>query len=672
MKQIMIKKFTLISVLFLLVIMFTFFSYAATTITLTKIVISPANLTIVGLNQESRTLITTAYYSNGSTVDITNNASYSSSNSTVAFINQDINGNKYFMSGTKTGTAYITASFNGKTSRATVVVNPKLIGITITPTASTITGNNKLGNYVAVMANYDGRTPVTVTSSTTFSSSDSSIVTVTSSRLMSGAKSGTAFITASYKSFTATCKVTVVPTLTKITFEPAVATIVNQNVKGEKVKITALYSDNTTVDVSENAAYKSNNSAIAFIEGGFITSGAKSGKAVITATYGAKTATCTVTVIPVLQKITVTPTATTISGPNIIGSSIKVVGTYSDAIARDVTSGSVFTSNDVNIAYVANKKIVSGAKSGTTTINVVYNDKTASVIVTAKMGLLSISLSPNSSRIVGQNKSGQALTVTGYYSDGTSKKITSSITYTSSDSNVAIVKSNILVSASNPGKAVITAKYSTKTATCEVDVKPSVLNLRVSPSVYTIIGKNSTGKELMVQAVYTDGRTEDVTEWAVFNSNNTDVAIVKGNVLSSSNSYGSAKIIALYGGKTAECLVSIPAPPTEKKEVNIVPREVEKKHGKVTNLSVSHSSSNIYSKYSAGGYISVVSSFSDGFSLDISPKVMFNTSDGEIAYVTKDSNGNRIIMSGSKTGTAVITAMYGGKIYSFTVTVTDY
>lgn len=668
--RLFISVFTVI--LITIIIGFSFVTDAAPSKTLSRIKVNPSSFTITGFSQESRNLSTIAYYSDGSTQDITNSDIYSSSDSEKVYITQDSDGNKYFKSGTKKGTAYITAVYNGKTSKCTVVVKPKLTGISFTPASKVITGRNVLSSGVAVKALYEDASAATVTNSSKFTSSDSDIAFIINNRIKSGTKYGTAEITASYQEKTAVCSVTVNPVLLSISITPSSCTITGQNKTGEEVRVTALYDDDSTKDVTASAALKTSSSTIVSVIDGFLTSGSKSGKATVTATYNKKTAACTVTVVPILVSISASPASSTISYPNYKGSAVKITAAYSDAVKKDVTSLCTFESSNSNIAYVENKTLKSGSKSGTAIITARYENKQADITVTAKTGILSVSLSPSYSRIFGPNSSGQKLTLTAYYSDDTVKEITTSISYKSSNTNIVTVSKNVLKSGKNSGMATITATYSKKTATCEVTVTPLVSKLSVSPSALTIIGKNTAGKRVKVNATYSDGSSEDITEWAAFTSNNAGVAYIEDDIIKSGSNNGTAVITASFCGKSTTLSVDVPAPPIQTKPVNIIRKEIEKKHGKTSDLTVPSYPSTIEGTNSAGGYLTIVSSFPDGFSLDVSPKVMFNTSDGNIAYVKKDSNGNRILVSGDKTGTATITAIYGGKIVSFQVTVVNY
>jgi len=664
----------------LILILFILFAPAvetfAATKTLSKIAITPVSVTIIGLNQESRTLSTIAYYTDGTTEDVTNTSTYSTNSNTVATVEKDSDGNKFYKSGTKVGTATITAAYGAKKITSTVTVKAKLTSIAITPAAPKITGNNVLSSTVAVKAYYENGTSATVTSKAKIESDNTDIVTITSYRLKSGSKSGTAKVTATYKEYDVECtsvsNVTVVSTLTKISISPLTDSIIGQNIKGQEVKVTGTYSDNTTQDVTTSATFASSSSTVAFVKDGYITSGTKSGKVSITAKYNNKSAVCVVTVIPTLSKISPSITTATINAPNSTGSTIKITATYSDNSTKDVTTLCGYDSSDKNIAYVDVKTLKSGNKSGSAKITVTFENMKTTITVNAKVGVLSISVSPAISRIIGPSVTGQAITVKGDYSDGTQKNITSSLAFSSSDSNIAYVKSYKLVSGKNAGNAIITVKYSSKTANCEVFVKPVVSSLKVSPSAQTIIGKNMNGKSLTITATYADGSSDDVTDWASLSSNDNNIASVKGTIISSGTNYGSAKITASYGGKSASCSVNVPVPPIVNTPVKFIPtKEMEKIHGKVDSISISSGASDVHATNSAGGYVRIVSSFPDGFSLDVSPKTMFNTSNGAIAYVTKDANGNRILMSGNKTGTAKITAVYGGKIVSFYVSVSE-
>jgi predicted dienelactone hydrolase len=140
--------------------------------------------------------------------DVTSKAAFSTSNSSVA----TVTGGR-IKSGTKQGSATITASYNGK--KAVCSVNVSVAGqnnlraLSVIPGSETLTEFNKRGSKLKVMAVYDNGA-YDVTSEVQFSSGNSSIAYVSDGYIKSGLwVQGSTVITASYNGLKATCNVTV-------------------------------------------------------------------------------------------------------------------------------------------------------------------------------------------------------------------------------------------------------------------------------------------------------------------------------------------------------------------------------------------------------------------------------------------------------------------------------
>ena len=258
--------------------------------------VNPIPVTGVSLNKTSMTLLIGGTEKLTATVSPSNatnkNVTWSSSNTNIATV--DSNGN---VSAISVGTAIITVKTEdgGKMATCSVTVNPiSVTGVSLDQTSLTLTeGDTKTLTATVSPSNATDK-------SVTWSSSNTSVATVSSSGLVTAKSAGSATITVTTKdgSKTATCKVTVksksVPvtgiTLNKTTMSLAV---------GDSEYLYATVTPSNATD--KTVSWKSSNTSIATVSSsGYVT--AKSvGNAIITATTsdGAKTATCSVTVIPV-------------------------------------------------------------------------------------------------------------------------------------------------------------------------------------------------------------------------------------------------------------------------------------------------------------------------------------------------------------------------------------
>jgi len=171
--------------------------------------------------------------------------------------------------------------------------------------------------------------------------------------------------------------------------------------------------------------------------------------------------------------------------------------------------------------------------------------------------LFSISLSPASVTLnAGQN---QQLTATGKYSDGSTKDVTSTAAWSSSNSSVAKVSSGGLVSSVATGQATISATLSGMSGSGAVTVDPKALTqILVSPSGAALtIG---TSQQLSALGTYTDGSTADLTATASWASSAAAIATVSASGLVNGVASGTATISASASGVTGTTGLTINMP----------------------------------------------------------------------------------------------------------------
>src|SRR5215831_15066198 len=215
---------------------------------LTSIQVSPANSSIdIGQTQQFTAQGT---FSDGSTKDLTNLVTWSSSNTTVATINAS-----GLAVGQSQGSSMISATFNTAdgpvTGAASLGVIVTLKSLTITPVNPSIANGTSL-QLTATGIFSDGSTQ-NLTASVSWTSSSNAIATVSSSGLVTGVAVGSATITAvqagGFGVVSATTTVTVTnAVLTSITITPANSSIAAGT--SEQLKATGNFSDGTTQDLT--------------------------------------------------------------------------------------------------------------------------------------------------------------------------------------------------------------------------------------------------------------------------------------------------------------------------------------------------------------------------------------------------------------------------------------
>ena len=281
-----------------------------------------------------------------------------------------------------------------------------------------------------------------------------------------------------------------------------------------------------------------------------------------------------------INKVEMTPTLNTIFYTDFPSESVKVVATYTDGTQSDITKYStlstlVFDSSNSNIAYVKNNILYSGKTIGTATITAIYDGKQATCAVTVtgngktdfqKPTIVNINPTENSKinkDIEVQfsiQEDVQIKSVRYAWTNGLGGTYESAIFVSGDRATNAVYK----VGKPFPGATQLRIEATDASDNQEVkfiNYVYEVSSLTITPSNMSIVGNNTLGGALNVQAEYSDFTLGDVTDLfttgeLTFSSSNTDIATVKDRLVFS-GSTGTAEITASYKGKIAKCNVSV-------------------------------------------------------------------------------------------------------------------
>lgn len=332
----------------------------------------------------------------------------------------------------------------------------------------TITGANevRMGQSITLTASatYDSSDVIDVSSEAEWSSSDAATATV-GGGVVTGMLPGMVDIGASFAGATAAARpVTVFAGPSSLVVTPDTATVPVGNTQALNAMV--YFDDSTTLDVTNTATWSSSNAAVASVDtSGMVTANA-SGTANIQASYTDHGITqidnAAITVGKVVAYTAIVPASITISM-----SSAQYLYNwvyYTDGSKKEVSNLSSWSSsnNAVVMVGVSGFLYPKGAGSATVTAKYIENgiEHQSTSLVTVNVpsvSYTSLSVSPASASInVGDTKQ---LAVTAHYSDSSTKTVTSSATYSSSNSSVATVSTGGLVTGKANGSASITASY---------------------------------------------------------------------------------------------------------------------------------------------------------------------------------------------------------------------
>ena len=230
------------------------------------------------------------------------------------------------------------------------------------------------------------------------------------------------------------------------------------------------------------------------------------------------------------------------------GESSKLTATVSPEDATDPTVK--WKSSDLSIATVDNYGNVKAVAAGKTTVTVSSADGrfTATCTVNVNVNVSSLILSDTS--ITLKKGDSKKLSVAISPDDATNK----TFTWSSGDTNIAIVDNMGKITAVNGGSTVITVTsiYGKIAATCSVNVTVAVQSVSLDKSELTLIkGQTAT---LNATIVPSDATTKDVS-WA--SSNISAVTVDNGSIKAVGVGIATISVTTSDGSKVASCTVTV-------------------------------------------------------------------------------------------------------------------
>ena len=416
----------------------------------------------------------TGVFSDGTTLNITNEVVWNSSDASVASISNSV-GSSGLVTASNAGTSYVTASMddiNSSSQAALTVTSATLDSIQITAPAYTVAkGFSEQFTATGIFSN---GTKENITDEVVWNSSDASVASISNALgsygLATGLGTGTTQISASFGntnssnySFNVTAAV-----LTSIGITPAVSGVVVLTT--DQFTATGVFSDGSTQDITDEVLWSSSAPSVASISNvsgskGLAAAGSNAGTADITASLdGITSADYPLPVTEAsLTSINITPVSPSIP----LGGSeqLTATGVYSNGTTQDITSDVVWSSNNSEISFSSSSPGEAqciGTTVGMMNITASLDgiSSTDSITVTAAT-LVSVTVSSSVSPQIGEGDTIQ-FTATGTYSDGSEYNLTnnSNITWNSSNTSVATVNSSGIATATeNSGSTNITAVY---------------------------------------------------------------------------------------------------------------------------------------------------------------------------------------------------------------------
>lgn len=435
------------------------------------------------------------------------------------------------------GTATITATVEGKTASVQVTVNNPLKSISLNKTELALRKGKT--EKLSVTYNPEDADEKDVT----WTSSNPAVATVTDGKI-DALKDGTAVITAAVGDKTATCTVTVKE-------EPL------QSISLNKTSMELAKTENETLEVTYNpvdttddktVTWTSADPNVATVENGVVT-GVSVGTTTITATVGNKTTTCDVTVTSPLKEIKVNPSEVTVLKNQ--SQTVNVEYLPADTTDDKTITWSIDNSKIADIAANGAEVTITGKKQGEAVVTATSaNGLTSTCKVEVKeVPITAIKLDVTSKKL----EPGEIQTVNVEYlpADTTDEK---AVTWKSSNTDVATVDENGVITAVAGGQADITATTANRvSAICKITV-PIHLNGISLEKTSLNLRKGQSSEALSV--VYDPVNTTDELP-TIWSSSDETVATVNAQGVVTGLKEGTATIKVQVGTFTATCEVTV-------------------------------------------------------------------------------------------------------------------
>lgn len=650
--------------------------------------INPLNVSLVA--GASKQLTVTATLANGTVMDVTPGSSgvqYTSAEPNRVSVSS--NGLVQVSTSAQLGTVKIQVSYNGIVGESTVkIVSPPVVkSLSIAPAKAVVAVGESI-QMVTRAAMSDGTTKDVSagTAGTVYTSSDSTRVQIDANglaKIPESANIGQVTITATNNNLVVRSVITVTgPYLTRLYASAEKTSLL----RGEQaaLTVTGTYSDESQKDFtsgSTGTTYTSSNIHRAIIDANGkvnVPNDATYGDVIITIRNGAVETALTLKIQEDLSNKIISISASPVSQAVHKGDTLKlsVSGTYGDGRVTDITAGSTgttYVSANTRRAVVGadgDVTIPSDALYGDVILTIRNGDNTGYVTLTVQESTLNqltlLSVTPSSQTV--HRGDSLSLAVTGTYSDGTSKVLTTGnegTTYISANAKRAVVDANgnvTIPSEAYYGDVILTIKngsiQTSLTLTVVETLATELTGLAVTP-VSQRVHRGDT-LSLTVTGTYGDGSTANLTAGSTgttYVTANVRRAVVyaNGNVTIPSDAYYGDVILTIKNG-TKSATVTL----TVAEDLSSV----------LTGLTVTPASRTVHRGDTLG--LSVIGIYGDGSTANLtagSTGTTYLTANTQRAAI--DVNGNVTIPSEAYYGDVILTIKNGTKSATVTLTIAE-
>jgi hypothetical protein len=499
----------------------------ATDKALVSLNITPANITLnKGTSQQ---LTATGIYTDGTTSNLTLDATWRSSNN----IFNVTNGLSTCLA--SSGTSLISANLTVTASTTLRAAPASLVSISLPP----ITLNKGRSYQLTATGTYTDNTTSNITNSVNWTSDNTTVATVNRG-LVLAKNIGTSSITATNTVSNSTTLTVSPASLTYLTLSPQSVTLPNG--ASRQFIANGTYSDGSILNITSSVNWTSTNSSVATINTGLATCLLSSGSSTIIAELGVSNTASINASQPGLLAITITPTNATLFRNQT--QQFLANGTYTNGVVSNVTTTVNWDSSNEYVANVSSTKgLIIALNSGIANISASSVGITSNKSPLLVVELVSLEITPGSATV---NKGySQQFIATGTYSDNSTANLTALVNWTSSNTSVATINTG-LAQVLNVGTATILVNRGNINNTASLIAAPAALiSLEITPPSATL--NKGLSQQYIATGTFSDNSTANITALTNWSCENTSVANITQGLATVLANSGASNITANLG-----------------------------------------------------------------------------------------------------------------------------
>jgi len=322
---------------------------------------------------------------------------------------------------------------------------------------------------------------------------------------------------------------------------------------------------------------------------------------------------------------------------------LSVIGNFSGAFTRDVTSEATWTTDAPAVAAFvtgASPNRVTGLAPGSALLTATVGSVKGTFDLTVTSATVTaVAVTPANPTIsTGQNAQFAA---SGTFSDGTTQDVTFDAAWASSMPGIATVGDDVAskgyARALTVGTTTISATFAGVSGTALLTVTEPVLqSISVAPGNPSVLSLSTAA--LTATAHYSNGTTANITNQVTWTSNSPDIATIDTSGKATTLRQGAATITATFNGVSGTTNLRVTG-------------------GNLTGITISPASLTLVK--TTMGRITATGTFSNGSSRDITGAVTWTTSNNAIASVTAPGGNLAWLNANAVTQSTTFTATSG-------------